>query len=155
MQLTRPIAFAVLALLGCSCAVRATLPPQFLEIQATSTSLKATTASNALFWVERFDIPRQGTDLAFWVEALRTELVDNRGYTLVRTEDLTTAADAAGKVLEFSATAEGAPHGYLVALFVDRGWFRTNAWAARLTAEKAEFEKQRDAVKAALRTLRF
>lgn len=145
---------ACLVLVGC--AIQVDLPQEFLVLSRSSTMLRATTADDTIFWVERFDLPDQGSDLAFWVAALKEDFVGNRGYTLLEEEPFETERGIQGQQLQFEATVEGQPCRYLVALLVTEGGALSSpqAFVARMTADKARYQNHVDAVTTALRTLR-
>ena len=55
--------------------------------------------------------------LKFWHEAVRSELA-GRGYRLGETEDITSDAGVAGKMMTFSVRSRGVPFTYILALYV-------------------------------------
>ncbi len=143
--------FIVLLFALSSCAIQVDLPEQFLVTSASPHELKGTTADNAIFWVQKYGLPKRGSNLNFWVTALKTDFVDNRGYTLLEEEPIETHAGVKGTQMLYEATTQGRTYGYLVAVFVHPG---PVACVARFTAEKAEFDEYVDAVKQAILTTR-
>ena len=142
----------VLLLTLTSCGtIQVELPEQFLVTSTSSHEFKATTADNAIFWVQRYELPERGTSLEFWVTALKKDFVDNRGYVLLEEEAIETETGAKGRQMLYEATTLGRTYGYLVALFVRPG---PVACVARFTAEKAEFDAHVDSVKRAILTTR-
>ena len=134
-----------------SCAIQADLPDEFLVMTATAHEFKAITPTDAVFWVQEYDLPARGENLDFWVAALKKDFIDHRGYTLLESESIKTVAGESGLQMLFEANVAGRPYRYLVALFVRSGPI---ARVARYTAEKAEFEAQVDGVKSAILSLR-
>jgi hypothetical protein len=151
--------FCSLALLTfAGCAIHVDLPEQFLVTTASSYEFKATTADNAIFWVENHELPEGGSNLEFWVAALKNEFVDNRGYTFLEEEPIVTIDGVKGAQMLYEATTQGRTYRYLTAVFVRPAslffWSTPVACVARFTAEKAEFGKHVDAVKQAILTTR-
>ena len=150
-RITPPLACALLfTFAGCS-TIRVDLPEQFLVTETSAYELKATTAENAIFWVQKYQLPERGTSLEFWVAAVKKDFVDNRGYTLIEEEPIETSSGAKGMQMLYEATTQGQTYQYLVAVFIRPG---PVACVARFTAEKAEFGKHVDAVKQAILTTR-
>ncbi len=143
---------ALLTLLCCptGCAIQMTLPENFLELDKSSTQLRATSADDTIFWVERFALPKQGQKLQFWVDALKNDFVGNRGYTLVSDKPTRTKGGVDGTMMEFEATTAGRSYRYLVALFMDSG---PSVVVARFTAEKEPFTKHIDSILESIRSL--
>jgi hypothetical protein len=140
----------LLAGTGCS-TIQVDLPDPFLVTTATPHEFKAITAENALFWVEKYQLPARGDNLAFWVTALRQDFVDRRGYTLLEDEPIRTQRGVPGVQMLFEATIEGQAWRYLVAVFVRPG---PVVCVARFTAPKADFATHVTAVKQAILTTR-
>ncbi len=136
----------LLTLAGCS-TIQVDLPEQFLVTATSAYEFKATTADNAIFWVQKYQLPERGTSLDFWVTALKKDFIDNRGYTLLEQEPIETNAGAKGVQMLYEATTQGQTYRYLVAVFIRPG---PVACIARFTAEKTEFGKHVDAVKKAI-----
>ena len=138
------------SLSGCG-TIQVELPEQFLVTSTSAYEFKATTADNAIFWVQKYQLPERGTSLEFWVAAVKKDFVDNRGYTLIEEESIETNSGAKGMQMLYEATTQGQTYQYLVAVFIRPG---PVACVARFTAEKAEFGKHIDAVKQAILTTR-
>ena len=138
------------SLSGCR-TIQVELPEQFLVTSTSAYEFKATTADNAIFWVQKYQLPERGTSLEFWVAAVKKDFVDNRGYTLIEEESIETNSGAKGMQMLYEATTQGQTYQYLVAVFIRPG---PVACVARFTAEKAEFGKHIDAVKQAILTTR-
>lgn len=143
--------FALLSyLLAPACAVQMDLPEGFLELEAPFYELKATTPDDAVLWVRAFDGPDGGT-LDFWVEALRTDLVDRRHYRQDRDAYPVSAGGIEGRVMEFSTSVGGVSVGYLVGVWVEPGRIVVAEFCARMS----EWERRIDGVRAGLPTLKF
>lgn len=139
-----------------SCKITVDLPQQFLVTERSKAEFKATTAADAIFWIEKYELPERGENLEFWADALKNDFVENRGYTLIDSDDVKTSAGLAGVQMTFEATIQGQAYSYLVAIFVEPARLFSNpiACVARFTAEKSEFARHADAVKAAILTTR-
>ncbi|MCA8970108.1 MAG: hypothetical protein KDC95_10005 [Planctomycetes bacterium] len=142
---------ALFAFAGCS-TLRLDLPREFLVTESSTTELKATTADDAIFWGQTH--PLQGdAGLDFWIEALKHDLVDNRGYTLLREDPvMTNSAGTRIAMQTFESSFEGRLYRYLVAVAMRSG---PSVLVARLTAEHDTFEKHADAIRHALSNSRW
>lgn len=138
-----------------SCAIHVDLPEQFLGIDETSSTFKAMTADDAIFFVEKFDLPKSGGRLEFWASALKNDFVENRGYTKLDEGSIGSSNGTDGIRMTFEATTKGRVYRYFVAVFVREQWTGPSLYAARFTAEKETFEKHIDGVQKAIETLRF
>lgn len=137
---------------GCAIQVKLTLPDEFLEMDSSPTHFKATSADDAILWVERVSVQKSGEKLKFWVDALKNDFVENRGYTLLSAEDSRTDGGNEGTQLLFEATAAGATYRYLVTMFMAEG---PSVYVSRFTAEKDTFAKHLEAIKTSVRSLQF
>ena len=151
MRSTNRALRSVLLFTLAGCAIQVDLPEQFLVTATSAYEFKATTAGNAIFWVQKYQLPKRGTSLDFWVTAVKKDFVDNRGYTLLEEEPIETKAGARGMQMIYEATTQGQTYRYLLAVFIRPG---PVACVARFTAEKTEFGKHVDAVKKAILTMR-
>src|SRR5690606_2374573 len=79
--LMRAALLCALLALAASCSVTMDLPQDFLRLETTG-DLKAVSGDDARIWVREFETPDEAP-LAFWVEALRHDLVQQRGYDLI------------------------------------------------------------------------
>ena len=61
--------------------------------------------------------PDEG-NLAFWSQAIKTELTQRRGYVLLTTDDVSSATGEAGELMMFSAKKGAGEWAYMVAVFV-------------------------------------
>lgn len=105
-------------LLGCvTAAPPLELPDRFLVLDTdVEEGFKAITPEEAKVWVRVFDEP--GGDVGFWSEALRRDLIDQRGYVLLGERDLATRSGHPGHELRCETSATGRPLSYLIAVVV-------------------------------------
>ena len=143
--------FGALALAACG-SLDMQVPDGFLRLETPGDEIKATTAAGARLWVREFE-DRDCGALMFWAEAVRNDLVDNRGYVYAGDGEVEDAEGHAGKVQRYSTTAAGEPHGYLIAIFVIEGASTNTIRTAEFTAPRATFDAHAAAVEAALRTI--
>lgn len=141
---------ACLALSGC---LTMQVPERFLVVDRGVGTLRALTPEDSKIWVRSFDDETKAS-LAFWKDALKADLIGNRGYTLI---DETTIQDGDGHdgiLLTLEATLGGQPVRELLAVFVIPGVFDHTIRVAEYVADKAAFEAEAPAVKTALTTLK-
>lgn len=139
-----------------ACAIQAKLPDRFLELESDRYQLKATSADDAIFWVRRFDDQAEDGTLEFWTEALKTNLVGARGYTLVGSEKIRTDKGVEGQAMVFEATVAGQAQGELCALFVTHGLFGdARVYVVEYVAPKDLFGRYVDQVRKTIQSLSF
>jgi hypothetical protein len=109
--------------------------PSFLVLESGTDSLKAMTPEDARIWVREFDDPSQG-DLGFWTQALRNDLVSNRGYTLLEERKVKDADGEEGVEMHFEVTAGGRAQRYIAALYVFEGLFSNTIRVAEYVAPR-------------------
>ena len=147
----RFLALGVMALLSAACAMQMDLPEGFLRLKAREVGdLRAVTADDARIWVRDFDVD-EGASLDFWLQALRSELEQARGYRLEPVaQEIVDAAGHKGRRLEGSIATGGEVRGYMIAVFPlgDRR-LRTVEFAAR----QELFAKHIEAVRKAATTV--
>ena len=143
------IGCALLALTSCISGPRLDAPDGFLQLRETPTDYKATTADGARLWARQFEDRDEGT-LAFWADALEHDLIRNRGYELIDRTPTANAAGLEGVLQRYRVHTDGAPHGYLIAVFADHGTIRT----VEFLAPSAVYDAHEDAVRTAITTLR-
>jgi len=114
----------------------------FLVVKKDRAELKAITPDASKLWARQFSAPEHGT-LEFWSEALKTDLVDNRGYVLTGQQHVRDRQDNEGVAMTFDVVVQGARHRYLVAVFVPDVPFWQPAGIVR-TVEFAAPEKTFD-----------
>ncbi|MFB3894430.1 MAG: hypothetical protein ACE15C_20710 [Phycisphaerae bacterium] len=115
--------FATVMILGCAilggCSPALPLPPGFVDVGRDNLgpySQRAVSADGVVIAIRTEDNPKNAT-LDFWAPAIRDELVDRRGYTLVREEPVTSGA-LGGKLMIFSSQRSGVEFTYLAAVYV-------------------------------------
>lgn len=151
-ELTRRAGLVALAALLTGCSLTMDLPPDFLRLHPPR-PLRAATPQDATLQVREFADAEGGT-LDFWYAALRTNLVDARGYEPTQEAAVQDGAGRSGKLLRCMTTYQGERMGYLVAVFVIEGWRSNSIRVVEFTAREAEFAQRVDAVQTAIATLR-
>lgn len=138
---------ALATLGGC---ITLTPPPRFLVVEDGVSSWKAVTPEDSRLWVRVFD-DEDGGGLAFWQDALKADLVDNRGYVLV-SEGEAKAGGVVGREYILETTVHGRPVRELLTLFVTSGLFADHVHVIEYVADKDAFEAELAAVRAAVAT---
>lgn len=128
------------------------VPKDFLVIEEGSSEIKAVSPDDAKIWVHEFSDPDEG-DLAFWSSVLKTDFVENRGYTLLEERAVKIAAGREGMEYRFEVTTQGTAQGYLVQVSVLEGWLSNTIVAVEFVAPKQVFAKHLDEVRKAIATL--
>ncbi len=136
-----------------SSCVSMQVPERFLVTTRGADELKAITPEETKLWLREFNDPDRG-DLAFWSEALRRDLVENRGYTLLSEGKIEDAGGNVGTELVLEATIQGRAVRELLALFVFPGAFDNRIRVVELVGEKEPFEAALDEVRASIKTLK-
>lgn len=139
-------------LLGSGC-ISMQVPDRFLVIDRGTRQLKAITPDEAKLWVRDFDDEAEG-DLGFWAEALRTDLVETRGYVLVSEGRCEDAGGNEGVELVLESTLQGQPQREMLCLLVYPGAFEHRIRVVELVAPKDDFEELLEGARAAVRTLK-
>lgn len=137
--------------LGSAC-VTMTPPERFLVVDESGSQLKATTPEESKLWLRDFPDSDKG-GLAFWRDALKADLVDNRGYLLISEGPVQDGAGTPGHELVLESTVNGQTVRELLALFVYPGWFDDTIRVVEYVAEKPTFDKEVDAVRKSLSTI--
>lgn len=135
-----------------SSCVSMQVPERFLVTARGTDELKAITPEETKLWLREFSDPDRG-DLAFWSEALRRDLVENRGYTLLSEGKIEDASGNVGTELLLEATIQGRAVRELLALFVFPGAFEHRIRVVELVGEKEPFEAALPEVRASIKTL--
>jgi hypothetical protein len=141
---------AALALSGC---LSIDAPGDFLLVGRSTDELKLIAADESKLWVREFADEDEG-DLEFWAKALRTDLADNRGYTLIEERDVRGAGGLAGKEWLFEVSTRGEAHRYLVTLFVIEGLFENTIRVSEFVAARSRFDEYLDNVRRAVASVR-
>lgn len=143
---------ALLGLLASSC-VSMQVPERFLVTSRGSEELKAITPEETKLWVREFADPDHG-DLAFWSDALKRHLVENRGYTILSEQKIEDGGGVVGVEYLLEATIQGRVMRELLALFVHEGAFENRIRVVELVGEQEPFDAVVDEVRASIKTLR-
>ena len=153
MRLAAEVALVlwVVGALGCK-TVELGLSPRFLVVDRTPESLDAMSSDDARVRVRDFTAP--GGDQEFWVDALRRNLVDGRGYVLLE-EGKVVASGVGGHAMTLEVSVGGRVVRYRVAVFVkvqkkDESAIRV----VEYVADKANFERHLPDVNGAIATMR-
>ena len=141
-------ALAFVLCVGAGC-VTLDLPQDFLVVERSSDSFKAVTAKDAMVWVRT--VEEDGGGLAFWREAVVRDLIDHRGYVLLKERQVKDSQGTEGVELLFELSARGAPRRYLLTLFVEEDWLgHAKIRTIEYTAEKALFDQHLHDVREAI-----
>lgn len=140
-------AIAVLASLATGC-VSIPLPDEFLTIVNEPSDFRAVTADEAKVWVRHFTASEGGT-IDFWRDALKRDLVENRGYLLLEEAEGKDRKGHDARRMLFETQAGGRPHRYLLVVSAWKGWFGTEIRVVELVADKTVFDQYRKEVEAA------
>ena len=143
---------ALAAVLASSACVTMQPPDRFLVVDEGGTYLKAITPEESKLWLRDFPDADKG-GLAFWRDALKADLKDNRGYVVVSEGEVKDAAGTPGHELVLESTVNGRTVRELLALFVYSGWFEDTIRVVEYVAEKETFEKEVAGVRASLATI--
>lgn len=155
--ITRVAATAALlsvVLLG-GCKAPLTLPESFVELEDGGQGFRAVTSDDARLWVRTIAEPTEA-DVGFWVDNLRRDFVEQRGFELIGSGDVEDVSGNKGAWLELRAVVAGEEVGYLVAVWVEPGlfWFQDDeVKLVEFCARREVFDSRVDDVRAALRTV--
>lgn len=115
----------------------------FLIVSSDRTELKAITPDAAKLWAREFAVP-QRANLDFWSKALRTDLIDHRGYRLLSERRVKDGKGNEGMELVCDVMVQGQAHRYLVVVYALDGpfWHRgSSVRTIEFVAPAATFEK--------------
>jgi hypothetical protein len=129
------------------------VPERFLVIERGPGVLRALTPEESKIWVRDFDDDTKGS-ATFWKDALKADLIKNRGYTLINEAELSDGGGHKGIVLTLEATLGGRPVRELMGVFVIPGMFSNTIRVAEYVADKEAFDAEVEGVKQGLTTLR-
>ena len=146
----RKLAMLAVALLSAACAMQMDVPEGFLRLKAREVGdVRAVTADDARIWVREFDVD-QGASLDFWLQALRSDLEQSRGYRLEpKDQEVVDAEGHKGRRIEGSIAVGGEVRGYMIAVF---SLSETKLRVAEFSARQELFAKHIDAVRKAVLT---
>lgn len=136
---------------GCSYALQ--VPDRFLVTQNEWWELRALTPEESKLWIREFKDDDKGS-LSFWSEALKSDLLKSRGYTLVEEGPIKDASGREGLALVLETSLSGRPVRELMAVFVIPGWCDHTIRVVEYVADKEAFVAEVDGVRASVATLR-
>lgn len=139
------------------CATTMELPPDFAQLLGRA-EFRATTSDDAVLQVREVLDPTVKSEPKFWIDALRSDFVGQRGYVETGAGEVTDGDGALGQWVEFSGVLRGEKVGYLVAVWVRSGGL-FGLGSARLRVvefggREAVYGARVEAVKKALATVR-
>lgn len=150
-------AILLVGVLGACAGAPMQAPPEFVELKGGGDVWRAVTSDDARLRVRDVVDPTEGADAQFWANALRQDLVHQRGYEPIGSGEVENRGGGAGHWLEFAANVRGERVGYLVAVWVVDGRWPFGAPRVRVVefaGNEAAFRARRDAVVEALGTVR-
>jgi hypothetical protein len=140
------IALAIPAIAGC---LSMETPQRFIVTSSSSSRVVLIAPDDAKIVVQEFDVPGDG-DLAFWRDALRTDFVENRGYTLLSEQAVAHESGREGHEFVFESTIDGSPYRYLVTLHHFDGYFGETVRVAEFLSPKPAFDAHAPNVRKAI-----
>jgi hypothetical protein len=142
-------------LLATACSTPIQLPGSFVQLRDEGEGYRAVTSDDARVWVRRLFEPTEG-DVAFWMETLTKDFVDQRGYELVAEGKARRADGEEGRWVEVTANVGGQRVDYLIAVWLDGGSLTGGNWLriVEFAAAHDVYEQRIADVKAALATVR-
>ncbi len=156
--LLRPFLFALLLLTaGCATGIPITLPADFVQLRGMRRELHATTADEAVLRVHDVDDPTEGSEAKFWIDTLRSDFVDQRGYVEAGAGEIADRDGVAGRWIEFTANVRGERVDYLAAVWMRPGGLfglgRRYLQVVEFAARGPVYTARVEAVKKALSTV--
>ena len=149
----RPLLLAVIAAaLGAGC-ITMQVPERFLVVEQGSSVLRALTPEESKIWVRDFHDDTKAS-LAFWKDAVKADLIQNRGYTLVEEGAVKDGDGHDGIAMMLEATLGGRPVRELLGVFVIPGFFSNTVRVAEFVADKEAFDREVAGVRTSLGTLK-
>jgi hypothetical protein len=145
--------FIALLLVSTSACITFTPPDRFLVVRRGIDELKAITPEESKLWIRSFDDDDKG-GLAFWRDALKTDLKDNRGYVVISEADVKDGANTPGKEMVLESTVNGRPMRELMDVFVYGGWLSDTIRVVEYVAEKPRFDAEIEGVRKSVSTLK-
>lgn len=139
------------------CATTMELPSDFSQLRH-SANFRATTSDDAVLQVQEVLDPTMKSEPKFWIDALRSDFVGQRGYVETGAGEVTDGEGAVGQWVEFSGGLRGEKVGYLVAVWVRRGGLfglgKARLRVVEFGGREAVYGVRVEAVKKALATVR-
>ncbi|HEY1100305.1 MAG TPA: hypothetical protein VGF99_15310, partial [Myxococcota bacterium] len=130
------IAAAVVVSAGSGCATITMTPPErFLVVEEECDSLKAMTPEESKIHVRDFDDDTRGS-LTFWRDAVKADLMKQRGYLLLDESAVKDGLGNEGIALTMESTIGGRTVKELLAVFIIEGWFSNTIRVAEFVADK-------------------
>lgn len=112
---------AVIALSGCRQAPKIRLPGDFVEVglaPGAGYETHAKSRDGIVVTLRRHrNIP--GETLAFWVQAVTTEMVEGRAYELLSSHPVASDTGVPGRMLTFTVRTSDVDYTYLLAVYVN------------------------------------
>lgn len=142
---------STLLLLGAltSCRVMDT-PTGYVSIDAMDPDVfHAVSPSGNTLRVRVHENPEEGT-LQFWQEAIQRTLTEERGYTVIASVPVSTAAGLGGIETTYAPNAEKPEYLYVIDLFIDDD----RVIVVEAGGEFETFSAELDAIRASVRSLR-
>lgn len=135
------------------CVTTMTPPERFLIVDQEEGSLRALTPEDSKIIVREFSDDSRGS-LAFWGDALKADLLKNRGYLLI--EESTIVDDDGHQGLQFvlETTLSGQVVRELMAVYVLEGFWDNTIRVAEFVADQEAFDAEMPAVRTAFTTIR-
>lgn len=143
-------AVAVAGLSGCLTTM--TPPPRFLITTQDVGHLEALTPEESKILVREFADESQGS-LTFWRDALKADLIDNRGYRLIEESEVTDDRGHPGLRLVLETTLSGHVVRELMVVTVIPGLCDNTIRVAEFVADREAFDTDVDAVLASFATI--
>lgn len=146
------LASLLAASLGAGC-ITMQVPERFLVVEQGPSVLRALTPEESKIWVRDFEDDTKAS-LAFWKDAVKADLIQNRGYTLVEEGVVKDGDGHDGVAMMLEATLGGRPVRELLGVFVIPGIFSNTVRVAEFVADKEAFDREVAGVRTSLATLK-
>ncbi len=152
MIMLRNISALLVVVAGLGGCLTMQVPERFLVVDRSAGSLRALTPEESKILVRTFDDDTKAS-LSFWKDAVKADLIDNRGYTLINESETQDGDGHTGILMTLEATLGGRPVRELLAVFVIPGLFDNEIRVAEYVADKEAFDAEVAGVKTAFTTL--
>ena len=149
----RTVLPAVLLLVANAACISYAPPARFLVTERTCDEAKALTPEESKVWLRTFEDDKRG-GLAFWVDALKDDLLKTRGYILIEESEVQTGGGTPGKALVLETSPQGRATRELLAVFVNSGLFADEIRVLEYVAEQPAFMQEVGGVRGSLKSLR-
>lgn len=114
------MAFSALFALGTACSPHFHLPTASdfgVLDESHPYDFRAATPDGLVMAVRELHYENKQGELPFWVKAIKNEVRNERGYSLLEEKDVTTKRGLSGTQLHFGMDREGEPSEYIVTVF--------------------------------------